>query len=203
VKDPFALGSAGDLVHLRWTDIEDPRIVYRGPIFDVCTIKRISSDGRIGDFVKVLSPEWVTAIPWYRNEEGRAMFVMEQQFRHGSSTVTREFPSGLVEKGEDPKDAVLRELLEETGNRAKKVTLLGNVNPNSAFMSNRTSFFLIEGLDMVAGQHLDMNEQLDVLSLPVTEVIGQMGSGMYDNGIMMIALGFFMKEASKHPQLLQ
>ena len=67
------------------------------------------------------SPEWITVIPWYRNEEGKAMFVMEQQFRHGSATVTREFPAGLVEKGEDPKVAAARELLEETGSKAEKL----------------------------------------------------------------------------------
>jgi hypothetical protein len=54
----------------------------------------------------------------------------------------------------------------------------------------------------VSGQTLDENEQLDVLSVPVSEVIKDIGTGLYDNGIMMIAVGFFMKEAATRPELL-
>jgi hypothetical protein len=68
-------------------------------------------------------------------------------------------------------------------------------------MNNRSYFFLAEGLDLVAGQNLDPNEQLDVLSVPVEEIVQSMGTGLYDNGIMMIALGFFLREAQKRPDL--
>jgi hypothetical protein len=68
-------------------------------------------------------------------------------------------------------------------------------------MNNRSYFFLAEGLNMVAGQNLDPNEQLDVLSVPVEEILQSMGTGIYDNGIMMIALGFFLREAKLRPYL--
>lgn len=202
MTDPFLFGDVKDTGHLKWKDESGEHLAYKGPIFDVVTVDRVSSDGRKGSFVKIISPEWITIIPWYRNEQGRPMFIMEQQFRHGSSTITREFPAGLVEKGEEAKIAALRELKEETGCDAGMITKIGDVNPNSAFMSNRANFFLAERLSKVSGQKLDKNEQLDVLSVPVADVVASMGTGMYDNGIMMIAMGFFMKEASKRPELL-
>ena len=198
--NPFSEDS-GEMNHLMWKSGTRER-VFKGPIFDVCTVVRTSTDGRSSTFIEVDSPNWVTVLPWYRREDGVPMFVMVDQFRHGSSTVTREFPAGVVEKGEDPMIAALRELMEETGLEAEKTHLLGNVSPNSAFMNNRSNFFLVEGVRLVASQDLDANEQLDVFSVPVEEVIASMGTGIYDNGIMMMALGFFLREAYKRPELV-
>lgn len=198
--DPFSRNDSGDTSHLVWTSGKKEK-VFKGPIFDICTVERSSSDGRTSTFIEVDCPNWVTVLPWYRAEDGKPMFVMVQQFRHGSSTVTREFPAGVVERDEDPMVAALRELKEETGLVAGSTLALGDVSPNSAFMNNRSFFYFVEGVEHVAGQELDANEQVDVVSVPVMEVIQQMGTGVYDNGIMMIALGFFLREAEKRPEL--
>ncbi|MGH0054354.1 MAG: NUDIX hydrolase [Sphaerochaetaceae bacterium] len=187
--------------HLVWKSGQRKR-VFEGPIFDICTVQRTSTDGRSSLFIEVDCPNWVTIIPWYRNEQGVPMVVMVQQFRHGSNSVTREFPAGVVEKGEEPVKAALRELQEETGLAGGTVTELGNVSPNAAFMNNRSFFFLVENASHISDQELDPNEQLDVFSLPVETVVADMGTGIYDNGIMMIALGFFLREAQKRPDLI-
>ena len=198
--NPFNEGS-GETNHLIWKSGARER-VYKGPIFDVCTVVRTSTDGRSSTFIEVDCPHWVTVLPWYRREDGKPMFVMVDQFRHGSSTVTREFPAGVIDKGEEPLVAALRELIEETGLEAEKIHLMGEVSPNSAFMNNRSNFYLVEGVRLVASQSLDANEQLDAFSVPVEEVIASMGTGLYDNGIMMMALGFFLREAHKRPELI-
>ncbi len=200
--DEFTKGDIQDIDHLIWKTSAREK-VWKGPIFDICRVHRCSTDGREGDFIEVESADWVTVIPWIRGKDGVPRFIMVQQYRHGSDSVTREFPAGLVDAGEDAEQAALRELLEETGSRAGKVTCLGTVSPNSAFMTNRSNFFLVEDLEVVQGQELDANEQLDVLTVPVSEVIADMGSGLYDNGIMMMALGFFLREALTRPELVR
>ena len=200
--NPFGDDRGRSTSHLVWKTGEKKR-VYKGPIFDVRTVERSSSDGRSSLFIEVDAPTWVTIIPWFRNEEGVAMFVMVEQYRHGSATVTREFPAGVVEEGEDPQDAALREMGEECALAGGRITKLGDVSPNSAFMNNRAHFFLTEDLALRGEQDLDENEQLDVLAVPVQTVIEEMGTGIYDNGIMMIALGFFMRLAAERPELIQ
>ena len=176
------------------------RNLYSCVLFKINGIEREHRDGRKGTFIELESQNWVVAIPWFLRDDGVPCFVMEEQYRHGSETITREFPAGLVEKGELSLVAAQRELLEETGIEGK-FTLLGEVNPNSAFMCNRQSFYLVEDIKKVSGQSLDLNEEIDIIEVPVEEVIRDMGTGLYDNGIMMMALGFFMRLAEKRPEL--
>jgi NUDIX domain. len=187
--------------HLKWNTLKREKS-FTCPIFSIDRVERENPDGRKGSFVTLNSPDWIVVLPWFRDEDGVARFVMERQYRHGTDSVTVEFPAGLVEKGEEAEKAAKRELLEETGAEAAKWTMLGNVCPNSAFMNNRQSFFLAEGLEIVSGQDLDPNEQIDVISVPVSDVIRDMGTGLYDNGIMMMALGFFLRLSAERKDLL-
>ena len=91
-------------------------------------------------------------------------------------------------------------MMEETG-MAGDFTELGTVCPNNAFMTNRQSFFLVTGLEKKAGQSLDPDETIDIVEVPVEEAIRDMGTGIYDNGIMMMAIGFFLRYAEQHPEL--
>jgi len=200
--NPFGDDAGRSNSHLVWKTGEKKR-VWAGPIFDVRAVERSSSDGRSSTFIEVDAPTWVTIIPWFRTPEGVPMFVMVEQYRHGADTITREFPAGVVEEGEEPIDAALREMGEECALAGSRVTKLGDVNPNSAFMNNRAHFFLVEDVALRGEQELDENEQLEVLAVPVRTVVEEMGTGIYDNGIMMIALGFFMRLAATRPELIQ
>ncbi len=187
---------------LRWSTLGRTTL-FEGPIFDVISVERQAPDGRVGSFIEVDAPQWATVIPWFRDEEGVPHFIMVKQYRHGSDQVTIEFPAGTVDPGEEPLVAALRELREETGYvPTGEVSLIGEVSPNPAFMNNRALFFLVEGVKKVGDQELDPNEQLDILKIPVSEVVDSMGCGLYDNGIMMIAQGYFMRYALEKGDLL-
>ena len=64
------------------------------------------------------------------------------------------------------------------------------------------SFSLQKGLEKVSDQALDENEEIVVIEVPVEEAIRDMGRGLYDNGIMMMALGFFLRYSEEHPELM-
>ena len=135
------------------------------------------------------APEWVTVIPLIEEPKG------ERQFRHGSGEITVEFPAGAVVTCEDPAAAAARELLEDTGYVAAVLIHAGAVNPNPAFMTNRTHTFIARGLTQVAGQTLDTHERVEFAPVPEREVMGKMGIGEYGNGVMMISLGFYRRWA--------
>jgi uncharacterized protein len=83
--------------------------------------------GRTPDTYHAFSgADWVTAVA--RAADGRIAVV--RQYRPTVERYTWELPSGLVDPGEDPETACRRELAEETGLRAERLTYLGGFRPD-------------------------------------------------------------------------
>ena len=72
---------------------------------------RSPRSGRLHPFYCIEAAPWVNVVALTDADE----LVMVRQFRHGSRGVTLEIPGGLVDPGEAPAEAAVRELLEETG----------------------------------------------------------------------------------------
>ncbi len=174
---------------LVWKDLSRRKLHSLG-VFDVYSIERESSQGKKGDFILLDARDWVTIIPYRENREGGS-FLMVSQFRHGSGTVTIEFPAGLVDGEESFKETAERELLEETGYKAEHFTLLGSVNPNPAYLNNLCHVFLARELTAWGEQNLDEHELIDVEWKDRKQVENSMGTGPYSNAIMLMAMYLF------------
>ncbi|MGM0432782.1 MAG: hypothetical protein ACQEQU_08720, partial [Spirochaetota bacterium] len=66
-------------------------------------------------------------------------------------------------------------------------------SPNPAFMKNRMTFYVAEGMEWVSSQRLDEHEIIKTELVPVNEVIHGMGTGLYDNCVMVAGLFFFLR----------
>jgi ADP-ribose pyrophosphatase len=77
-----------------------------------------------------------------RTADGRLPIV--RQYRPAVEQFTWELPAGMVDAGESPADCCRRELLEETGFRARAIHTLGSFAPCTARLSNRIHSFFVE-----------------------------------------------------------
>lgn len=176
----------------KWYDQEE-REMLSCSIFSVHEMKRKSEGGEKGSFYVLRAPDWATVVPLIYDENGRRCFIMVEQYRHGSGEVTMEFPAGTVDPGEGVTETAERELLEETGYSCRSLEQIGALSPNPAFMDNTTYTFLAEGLRPEGEQNLDRHESMYIHSIAVEEVRRKMGTGAYNNAIMVSALALFNK----------
>lgn len=94
------------------------------------------------------------------------MVFMVRQYRFGTDKVMLEIPAGKLEKGENPYNAALRELREETGYKTDALKSLGECVPTPAYCSEIIYLYLADNLTF-CGQDLDENEFLDVEKYPL------------------------------------
>jgi len=175
----------------RWRE-ERSEPVQRCGIFDLFRARRTSAGGRSADFYLLRAPAWVNVVPVLEGRPGAERLLMVRQYRQGVERTTVEFPAGLVEPGEDPGEAAVRELAEETGYRASSLRRIGYVAPNPAFMDNWCTTYCAEGLS--AGvQRLDPLEDLEVLEVGLEELRAGIGSGELINSMTVVALHWYLR----------
>ena len=135
-------------------DTED---IYNGRVFDVKkhTVELINGDTVTREQILHNGGVAVIAI----DDDG--MVFMVRQYRFGVNETTLEIPAGKLEKGEDPYDAGMRELREETGYKTDKLHSLGHFLPTPAYCSEKIYLYLADKLEY-CGQDLDDDEFLSV-----------------------------------------
>lgn len=176
--------------NLTWTEIEN-HPVYSCRVFSVRDTKSRAPDGTVKTFSVLDAPDWAIIIP-VLERAGSDTFLMVRQWRHGSRSLSLEFPGGVLEAGESEEEGARRELAEETGWQAGSMTKLGSFNPNPAIMSNRVHVFLAKDLRHIGNQDLDDDEYVDVEQVPISEVLKGMGKDPYIHALMASALCLYL-----------
>ena len=88
--------------------------------------------------------------------------VMERQYRYAHGRVMLEIPAGKLDTPDEiPIEAAKRELREETGAVAKKITSLGKIAPSPALINEVIHLFMAEDLSFGENE-LDEGEFLDI-----------------------------------------
>jgi ADP-ribose pyrophosphatase len=107
-----------------------------------------------------------------------------RQYRPALDRFTLELPSGLLEKGENPQDCAVRELLEETGYKVGgRFHSLGCMAPDTGRLENRLWGFV--ALDVLPAPKGEWEPESFVETRTVTkaELKSLIVDGTFDHGI--------------------
>lgn len=135
-------------------------------------------------FFVVRTTDWVNIIALTDDDE----VVLVRQLRAGTGEHTIEIPGGMVDPGEDPGTAALRELVEETGYVAETCVPIGVVHPNPALFSNRCHTFLASGARRVKEPELDPGEAILVATVPRARLRELIASGAITHALVVAAV---------------
>lgn len=108
------------------------------------------------------------------DENKKLILVKQHRFPHG---YVLEIPAGTLEKNEEPIKCAFRELEEETGYRAKKMTPLITFYPSIGYNSEIIHCFLASGLKKIADLKLDEDEILSVEKIELKKVLRMIKTG--------------------------
>ncbi|MEM1127986.1 MAG: NUDIX hydrolase [Bacteroidota bacterium] len=103
--------------------------------------------------------------------------VLVRQFRYPPQRTFLEVPAGKLDQGsEDPETAAVRELEEETGWRAGRLTALGSLYPCIGYSNEIIHFFLAEDLERGAAAEIP-GEVVQNVRMPFAEAVEQALTG--------------------------
>lgn len=161
----------------------DGELKYKGVIVDVMLDRAELCDGSVVRREVVRHPGGVTVLPL--DENGYCYCV--RQFRYPMGKLMLEAPAGKLEKGEDPLECAVRELSEETGFTADKLTYLGACCTSPGFSTEVLHIYLATGLHS-GDSHPDEGEFLSLEKHHIDELFKLVMNGEIDDGKTIIAV---------------
>jgi len=108
------------------------------------------------------------------DEKGKVILVKQHRFPHG---YVLEIPAGTLEKGEKPLACAHREMVEETGYKAKKMTHLLSYYPSIGYNTEIIHCYVASGLKKVAEIAPDNDEFISVVKMDLQKLINMIKKG--------------------------
>jgi len=151
--------------------ITSSKTVYSSSIF---TIKDISVDTVVGPKIFQVLDKSDSVVIFAINDKREVLFVRE--FFTALGAYGLALPGGKLDTGHTPEDVARKELQEEVGFDADRITPLGVVTISPGYITQKTHLFLAQELTpkKLVG---DEPEELEVVPVPFDDIEAKIQSG--------------------------
>jgi ADP-ribose pyrophosphatase len=160
------------------------KVVYRGAVFNVEEWKLPKTGSR---FSRITGNDAVVILALMKNRN----MLIEKQYRHTLDKYLYEIPAGAINKGEKPRTAAIRELEEETGYFAKKMTFLFKYHGSAGSHTQMLHVYLAEDLKKTK-KNLDKEEVIEVMEMSIGKVLQMIRSHKITDAKVMVALLYYL-----------
>ncbi len=164
--------------------------VYSGRVISVDVDEVRFPNGTTGN-LEMVRHSGASAVLPFLTEPGSddPQLLMIKQFRYAAEQYMIEVPAGRLEPAEEPEVCARRELLEEVGCRAAKLTRLTTFYTTPGFTDERIHLFMATGLTRGAMAHED-DEFIETVVVRMSEALTMIENGKITDGKTIVALMF-------------
>jgi len=172
------------------------KTVYEGNVFWVTRDKVVEPGGVKGrrDIIRHNGSVVILAVDTKTNPADPGILLI-RQYRHAAGKILTELPAGRIEKGEKLVPAAKRELIEETGYRAKKWSKLTSYYASPGFLTEAMNILLAEDLTLGLATP-EADEKIELHMTPLAEVLRLIQAGKIEDGKTLI--GVLLYAATRH-----
>jgi ADP-ribose pyrophosphatase len=177
-------------IPLAKSKLSSSKLAYKGRVFDVYADTVQEPNGFVlkRDVIRHSGSVVILAIDESKNAADPEV-ILERQYRHAVGDFLLELPAGRVEQGEALLAAAKREMIEETGYRAKKWTQLVRYYASPGFLGEWMQIYLARDIrGGVAKPEAD--EQIETLRIPLSEAMELVRSNKIRDGKSLVGLLF-------------
>ena len=157
--------------------------IHRGKILDLSRSRFMSREKGEVEIEIVHHNGGAGALPLF--EDGSVALV--RQWRYPLGRYSLEIAAGRIEPGRSPDETAARELEEELGYRASVMRKIGEFFVAPGYCEERLFVYLATGLEL-SQQHLDDDEEIEVVRMPFAEARARVHSGEIDDAKSIITI---------------
>ena len=161
-------------------------IIFQGKLLDVRIDKVVLPNGETGTREWINHPGAVCCIPILPDQK----IGLIKQYRYALKRVMVELPAGKLHEMENSEKCALRELEEEIGFKANKLTFLTKIHPAIGFANEEISIYLAEELVKTESK-LDGDEFLELMPTTLEHSMNLIRSGKITDVKTIIGLMWF------------
>ena len=151
--------------------VREQATIYRGRVFRLVR-ERLEFDSRRVIRETIKHPGAAVIVPVL----DRSRLVMVRQYRHAARRTLLELPAGTLDPGERPLACAKRELIEETGWRARRIRRLGGFFAAPGYTDEYLTVFLARALEP-ARAHPEADELLRPVIIRYQDALQKIRSG--------------------------
>jgi ADP-ribose pyrophosphatase len=164
------------------------KTVYQGNVFWVTKDEVVEPGGvkATRDVIRHNGSVVILAVDAESNPKDPGILLI-RQYRHAAGKLMLELPAGRIEPGEKLIPAAKRELIEETGYRAKRWSRHANYYASPGFLTETMTILLAEGLTQGEAAP-EEDEKIELHMTPLSEVLRLIHAGKIEDGKTLIGV---------------
>lgn len=168
------------------------RLSYQGKVFSVYTdtvIEPGCDHPNTRDVIRHSGSIVILAVDESQNP-GDPDVILIRQYRHAAGQFLLELPAGRIELGEAPLAAARREMIEETGFRARRWTLLTKYFASPGFLGEWMQIYLARDIREGLSTPED-DEHIEIFRTPLSQAMELVASNQIHDGKTIIGLSLY------------